>query len=179
MATRRKVLMLCSSTDGQTRRICERLTAQLRGVGDDVALLAIEDAQRMSPAGFDLAVVGARIRYGKTHPLVIDWANEHAAQLNAMPSAFFSVNVVARKPGKDRPDSNPYVQAFLRQVRWRPRALDVFAGKIDYPRYGPLDRAVIRFIMALTRGPTQRDAIVEFTDWARVAQFGQCLVAGP
>jgi menaquinone-dependent protoporphyrinogen oxidase len=56
--------------------------------------------------------------------------------------------------------------------------LDVFAGKIDYSRYGPLDRAIIRFIMALTRGPTQRDAVVEFTNWDRVAEFGRCLAAG-
>lgn len=173
----RKVLMLCSSTDGQTRRICERLAAQLYAGGAEVLLMSIEDAGGVSPAGFDMAVVGARIRYGRTHPLVIAWANEHAAQLNAMPSAFFSVNVVARKPGKDRADSNPYVRAFLRRVRWRPRAVDVFAGRIDYPRYGPLDRAIIRFIMALTRGPTARDAVVEFTDWGRVAEFGRALVA--
>lgn len=173
----RRVLMLCSSTDGQTRRICERLAAQLREAGAEVALERVEDAGRVSPAGFDLAVVGARIRYGRTHPLVVAWANEHAAQLNAMPSAFFSVNVVARKPGKDRAESNAYVQAFLRRVRWRPRALDVFAGRIDYPRYGPLDRAIIRFIMALTGGPTQRDAVVEFTDWRRVEEFGRSLVA--
>ena len=173
----RKVLLLCSSTDGQTLRICERLSAQLQAAGAHVALERIEDAARLSPAGFDLAVVGARIRYGRTDRRVLEWANEHAAQLNAMASAFFSVNVVARKPGKDRPATNPYVQAFLRQVQWRPGLLDVFAGKIDYPRYGPLDRAIIRFIMALTHGPTDRGAVVEFTDWHRVAQFGQSLAA--
>ena len=172
-----KVLLLCSSTDGQTRRICERLAAQLQGAGANVSIVMIEDAQGLSPAGFDLAVIGARIRYGKTHPAVIAWANDNAPRLNAMQSAFFSVNVVARKPGKDRAESNPYVQAFLRQVRWRPGAIDVFAGKIDYARYGPLDRAVIRFIMALTKGPTQRNAVVEFTDWGRVAEFGRSLAA--
>lgn len=172
-----QVLLLCSSTDGQTRRICDRLRAQLEDAGAAVTLVAIDDAQHASPAGFDLAVVGARIRYGKTDRRVIAWTNEHAAQLNAMPSAFFSVNVVARKPGKDRAHSNPYVLAFLRQVRWRPGAVDVFAGKVDYPRYAALDRAVIRFIMALTDGPTHRDAVVEFTDWGRVAEFGRSLVA--
>ena len=172
----RKVLLVCSSTDGQTHRICERLRAQLGDAGADVTLVMIEDARNVSPAGFDLAVVGARIRYGRTHPSVVAWANEHAAQLNAMRSAFFSVNVVARKAGKDRADSNPYVQAFLRSVKWRPAMVDVFAGKIDYPRYGALDRAVIRFIMLLTGGPTQRDAVVEFTDWDRVAEFGRNLV---
>ena len=73
--------------------------------------------------------------------------------LNAMPSAYFSVNIVARKPGKDSPATNPYVRKFLRSVVWRPRLVEVFAGKLDYPRYGVCDRLIIRFIMLLTRRP--------------------------
>ncbi|HJV63188.1 MAG TPA: menaquinone-dependent protoporphyrinogen IX dehydrogenase [Albitalea sp.] len=169
------VLMLCSSTDGQTRKICLRLSEMLQEAGDTVTLAMIEDADGLAPDGFQLAVIGARIRYGKTDPRVIAYANRHAAALNAMPSAYFSVNIVARKPQKNRPDTNPYVQAFLRRVAWRPRLQEVFAGKLDYPRYGPLDRLVIRFIMWMTKGPTQRDAVVEFTDWSRVEAFGRAL----
>ncbi|HJW12213.1 MAG TPA: flavodoxin domain-containing protein, partial [Albitalea sp.] len=130
------VLLLCSSTDGQTRKICERLRERMQDAGDAVTLAMIEDAGELSPAGFQLAVIGARIRYGKTDARVIAYANRHAAALNAMPSAYFSVNIVARKPEKNRPETNPYVQAFLKRVAWRPRMLEVFAGKLDYPRYG-------------------------------------------
>jgi len=171
----RSVLLLCSTTDGQTRKICERLRAILQAAGDNVTLVMIEDAQDVSPAGFALAVIGARIRYGRTDPRVIAYARRHAAALNAMPSGFFSVNIVARKAQKNRPQTNPYVQAFLRRVAWRPQQIDVFAGKLDYPRYGVLDRAIIRFIMWLTGGPTERDAVVEFTDWQRVESFGHAL----
>ncbi len=171
--------MLCSSTDGQTRRICEQLRAQMQEAGDAVTLTMIEDARDASPAGFDMAVVGARIRYGRTDKRVVAWAERHAAQLNAMPSAFFSVNVVARKAGKDRADTNPYVQKFLRHAGWRPRMLEVFAGKLDYPRYDPLDRAIIRFIMWVTGGPTDPKTVVEFTDWARVRAFGKALCDAP
>jgi len=169
------VLLLCSSTDGQTRKICDRLRKIMREAGDTVALTMIEDAGDVPPAGFDMAVIGARIRYGKTDARVIAYANRHAAALNAMPSAYFSVNIVARKADKNRPETNPYVQAFLRRVAWRPAMLDVFAGKLDYPRYGLIDRAMIRFIMWLTQGPTEADAVVEFTDWTRVEDFGRAL----
>lgn len=174
----RSVLLLCSSTDGHTRRICDRLRIQMQQAGDAVTFMMIEDARDLSPAAFDLAVVGARIRYGHTDRRVLAWANRHAVHLNAMPSAFFSVNVVARKAGKDSAQTNPYVQAFLRRVAWRPRLLEVFAGKLDYPRYGPLDRAIIRLIMWVTGGPTDPKAVVEFTDWARVSAFGKALCAG-
>jgi len=53
----------------------------------------------------------------------------------------------------------------------------VFAGKLDYPRYGALDRMIIRFIMWLTDGPTAADTVVEYTDWQRVDAFGRKLCA--
>jgi menaquinone-dependent protoporphyrinogen oxidase len=173
----KRVLLLCSSTDGQTRKICDRLRRIMQDAGDTVVLTMIEDAREVSPDGFEMAVVGARVRYGRTDSRVIEYANRHAETLNAMPSAYFSVNIVARKPGKNHPEGNPYVQAFLRRVAWRPQRLEVFAGKLDYPRYGVLDRMVIRFIMWLTDGPTAPDTVVEFTDWQRVEAFGHALGA--
>ncbi|HET7525235.1 MAG TPA: menaquinone-dependent protoporphyrinogen IX dehydrogenase [Burkholderiaceae bacterium] len=171
-----RVLIVCSSTDGHTRGICERLGTSLRGSGGHaVSLAMIEDAAPIRPRDYALAVVGARIRYGKTDPRVIAFANEHAEALNAMPSAYFSVNIVARKPGKDRPETNPYVRKFLRSVAWRPRWVEVFAGRLDYPRYGACDRLIIRFIMLLTGGPTAPDTVVEYTDWQRVDAFAGAL----
>ena len=172
-----RALVLCSSTDGQTRRICERLRRILEDAGAEVTLTMIEDADGVSPADFDLAMVGARIRYGRTDPRVLDFARRHAATLEAMPNAYFSVNIVARKPGKDRPETNPYVRAFLRRARWRPRRVEVFAGRLDYPRYGVVDRLIIRLIMRLTGGPTRPDTVVEYTDWDRVDAFGRSLCA--
>lgn len=170
-----RTLIICSSTDGQTRRICERLQQIVQAGGDQVSLVPIEEAGTLDPSGFDKIVIGARIRYGKHDPRVLAFANSHAALLNAKPSAFFSVNIVARKPEKNRPETNPYVQKFLTQVAWRPKALAVFAGKLDYPRYGFLDRQMIRFIMLVTKGPTDPTAVVEFTDWHSVETFGQTL----
>src|SRR4051812_21927142 len=131
-----KVLLICSSTDGQTRRICERLGRIVEEAGHAVTLTDIGNASAVKPAAFDLAVIGARIRYGRTDGRVIDYPNRHAPTLNAMATAYFSVNIVARKPEKGRPATNAYVQAFLRKVAWRPKLLEVFAGKLDYPRYG-------------------------------------------
>jgi menaquinone-dependent protoporphyrinogen oxidase len=173
----KRVLVLCSSTDGQTRRICERVRELLEAGGRAVTLVDVEDAGEVSPGAFDLTVIGARIRYGKTDARVFDFVKRHETSLQARPSAFFSVNIVARKPAKNRAETNPYVQAFLRRVAWRPRDVDVFAGKLDYARYGPLDRVMIRFIMWLTHGPTNPDAVVEFTDWSRVEAFAARMLA--
>ena len=56
---------------------------------------------------------------------------------------------------------------------WRPPLVGVFAGKIDYRRYSLRDRLVIRFIMWLTRGPTDPNACVDFTNWENVDAFAR------
>jgi menaquinone-dependent protoporphyrinogen oxidase len=104
---------------------------------------------------------------------VHDFIKRNQALLESRPNAFFSVNVVARKPEKNRPETNPYLQKFLKKISWKPRELAVFAGKIDYPRYAFLDRLMIRFIMWMTHGPTDPTAVVEFTDWEQVEAFGR------
>lgn len=176
-------LIAYSTVDGHTLTICRRLMAQLEAAGHRVALQRIDDAvinepdDVLDPAAFDRVVIAASIRYGRHRPAVNAFVRRHEEVLRRLPTAFFSVNVVARKPHRDQPATNPYVRAFLRDTGWQPTLVDVFAGRIDYALYGRLDRLLIRFIMWVTRGPTNPRAVVEFTDWARVEAFGRRLAA--
>ena len=86
-------------------------------------------------------------------------------------TSFFTVNVVARKKEKNTPDTNPYMKKFLELSGWKPDNLGVFAGKIDYPKYGFFDRQIIRLIMYITKGPTDTSQTYEFTDWKKVEEF--------
>ncbi|RPI45859.1 MAG: menaquinone-dependent protoporphyrinogen IX dehydrogenase [Betaproteobacteria bacterium] len=156
-----KMLIIYSSTDGQTKKICDRLRRIIEGHGHRATLIRIDDAHDVDPLAFDTIVIGASIRYGKHNAQVVDFVNKHADALDARQNAFFSVNIVARKPDKSRPQNNPYLRAFLKQVRWRPKSLEVFAGRLDYPRYGCFDRLTIRLIMLLTGGPTDPRTTVE------------------
>jgi len=49
----------------------------------------------------------------------------------------------------------------------------VFAGKIDYPQYKFIDKQMIRFIMWMTKGPTDINGTFEFTDWEKVESFAK------
>ena len=93
--------------------------------------------------------------------------------LSARPSAFFSVNLVARKPHKNTPETNPYTKAFVAKSPWQPKLLGVFGGDLDYQRYSAFDRNVIRFIMWLTKGPTDPSTKAEYTNWDEVERFAQ------
>src|SRR5678815_643954 len=145
-----RTLIAYSTVDGHTLKICSRLKELLEGLGHRVALLDISKVSTLDADSFDQVVIGASIRYGRHRADLYRFINTNREALDRKPSAFFSVNVVARKAGKDTPESNPYVQAFRRKTTWAPGELGVFAGKLDYPRYGFLDRQVIWLIMWLT-----------------------------
>ena len=166
-----KLLIIYSTTDGHTRSICERLQG-IAAADNDVTLVAMAEQPGIDISPFDKIVIGASIRYGKHQQEVFDFIARNQAALESIPNAFFSVNVVARKPGKNTPETNPYLQKFLKKIAWKPQNLAVFAGKIDYPRYDFLDRTMIRFIMWMTKGPTDPTLTVEFTDWNSVDEFG-------
>ena len=143
--------------------------------GHQVSLVAVDDALNEDLMKYDKIVIGASIRYGKHRPQVNELIRRNEKILENKPSAFFTVNIVARKPEKDRPDTNPYMIKFLNNISWQPKQLAVFAGKIDYPRYRFWDRLMIRFIMWMTKGPTDPKAVIEFTNWTAVDAFGQRL----
>lgn len=167
-----KYLLLYSSVYGLSRRICERLQSHLakQGHAADVTPLAGCTANLLA---YDALVIGASIRQGKHNPAVLDFIRRHQAALDARPNAFFSVNLVARKPTKNTPETNPYLQRFLAHCPWKPQLLGVFAGELDYARYGTFDRQAVRFIMWLNKGPTDPKTKVEFTNWDEVARFAE------
>ena len=171
-----KLLIIYSTTDGHTRSICERLQG-IAADTNDVTLVAMAERADIDIAPFDKVVIGASIRYGKHQQEVFEFITRNQAALEAKPNAFFSVNVVARKPEKNTPETNPYLQKFLKKIAWQPQNLAVFAGKIDYPRYGFMDRTMIRFIMWMTKGPTDPTLTIEFTDWDKVDEFGRRIAA--
>jgi len=170
-----QVLILYSTTDGHTIEICKRLEAVIAGEGDTVTLANLADKPTLDDYPFDKIVIGASIRYGKHQRLVNDFIAQNRAALEAHPNALFSVNVVARKPEKNTPETNPYLQKFLQKIDWVPQNLAVFAGKLVYPELGPFDRTMIRFIMWMTKGPTDPTGTYEFTDWNKVEEFGRLI----
>lgn len=165
------ILVLYHGVYGQTKKVCECLRAELERLGRRADVVRFADSGGVDPSGYGIVVLGAAIRNGKHNPLVIDWIRRNQPLLDAKPNAFFSVNLVARKAEKATPETNPYLQKFLQRSPWRPKLLGVFAGDLDYQRYGVLDRWAIRMIMKITGGPTDPTTKIEYTDWDEVRKF--------
>ncbi len=166
------ILLIYSSTDGHTRDICLYLKKIVENNNNEVTLVSVNNADTIDLNAFNKIVIGASIRYGKHSKKIYKFIQENLQLLDSKPNAFFSVNVVARKPEKNKPETNPYLQKFLKHISWNPNKLAVFAGKIDYQKYKFFDRLMIRFIMWMTKGPTHPKTNIDFTNWNEVADFG-------
>jgi len=171
------LLIVYSTTDGHTTEICKKLQAVAEGNGLEVTVSELPADAEIDIAPYDRVVVGASIRYGKHKPEVKRFIDANQAGLEQKNGAFFSVNAVARKPEKQTPETNPYVRKFLDRIAWKPSQIGIFGGKIDYPAYTAFDRTMIRFIMWMTKGPTDPTATVEFTNWETVEEFGRQISA--
>ena len=170
----KSTLIIYSTTDGQTLEICQKIFSSLN-VSESSKLIHISKVEELDLNQFDKIIIGASIRYGKHKPELYEFIKKNVACLETKENAFFSVNVVARKPEKNTPETNPYMQKFLELSPWSPKKLAVFAGKIDYPKYKFIDKHMIRLIMWITKGPTNTKNTYEFTDWNTVDEFSKQL----
>ena len=170
----KSTLIIYSTTDGQTLEICNKIFSKLN-VSESSQVIHISKAEGLDLNQFDKIIIGASIRYGKHKPELYEFIKKNVACLETKENAFFSVNVVARKPEKNTPETNPYMQKFLELSPWSPKKLAVFAGKIDYPKYKFIDKHMIRLIMWITKGPTDVKNTYEFTDWNQVDEFSKQL----
>lgn len=169
------ILILYSTTDGHTLKICLRIQQIVEKQANDVTLDSIDNTDEYDLNSFDKIIIGASIRYGKHSPQVYAFINQNMNLLDRKPNAFFSVNLVARKAGKNKPETNPYFRIFLKHISWRPKKSAVFAGKLNYQLYSFWDRSIIRLIMWITKGPTDPETNKEFTNWNDVEDFARVI----
>jgi menaquinone-dependent protoporphyrinogen oxidase len=60
-----KVLFVCSTVDGHTLEICERLQGVIETEGHSAAIEILKPSSAIDASEFDAVVIGASIRYGK------------------------------------------------------------------------------------------------------------------
>ena len=101
----KKILLTYSTVDGHTKTICEKILSYSET--SQVDILPIDSSINIKD--YDTVVIGASIRYGKYREEIFEFIKENEELLNSKDNAFFSVNVVARKENKNKPETNPYL----------------------------------------------------------------------
>lgn len=172
------VLVLYMSRGGHTARIARRICESIAEAGGRGEMMDLNEAvhEGVEWGRYDVVALGAPVLYGTYDKKVFAFIESQRASLEAKPSSFFNVSVVARTPEKATVEGNRYLQKFLQLSPWRPRDLKVIAGKVDYPSWAWYERFMIQLIMKYTHGPTDPRAVIDYTDWEDVRAYGRHLL---
>jgi len=167
-----------ATRDGQSRRIAVHIAGRLKeaGIAAEPFDLAAVAPDAATLAREPVAVAVMAVRYGKHLPEALRFVAAYCSLAAPPPLVLASVNLTARKPGKDTPEGNAYLRKLIARNRLEPALATAIAGRLDYPRYGFFDKQIIRFIMLLTGGPTDPSTVVEYTSWPAVDAFAARIV---
>lgn len=165
-----EIAIFFATHDGHTRKIVDVLTCHLESKGKEVAVYDLGKGQP-SPISYKSAqtvVVLAPIRFGFHLSAVDKFVRTNKEALHAKQFVLISINLTARKPEKNTPETNPYMRKWVKKRGLMPAIQAVFGGYLEYRRYRLWERHIIRFIMWMTKGPTDFNASIDFTDWSKV-----------
>jgi menaquinone-dependent protoporphyrinogen oxidase len=175
-----EVPVFYTTTEGQTRRIAQRIAEELRWRGlDSVALdVTTREAEALPWEHLRGAVVGASLHGGRHQPAASAFLRAHANWLNERPSAFFSVSLSAGSANAHEvAAARDLAQAFVTGVGWHPRQIACFTGCLAYTQYGFLKKHLMRWIATKKGASTDTTRDHEFTDWGAVVGFSEQIAA--
>jgi menaquinone-dependent protoporphyrinogen oxidase len=169
-----KIAIYFASHDGQTRKIVDRLAEHLgaRGVNAATTELSTGPSPVIDEQA-DLIVLAAAIRYGFHLPAARRFLARLRAEVPENRIAIVSVNLTARKPGRQSLEGNVYLRNWMKRTGLRPALAKAVAGRLDYPAYRWFDRLMIQAIMTISGGPTDPTTVIEYTDWTEVETLSQ------
>ncbi len=165
-----------ASTEGQARRVAERLAAIFRDLrfSSRAIDVASSDADHVDWTRVRAAVVGASLHAHRHQRAAAAFVREHAGGLNSHPSAFFSVSLAAASARpEERAAAAQLARAFPSAGGWHADEIGCIAGRLAYTRYGLLTRFIMKRIARRHGAPTDTSRDHEFTNWDEVARLAQ------
>jgi menaquinone-dependent protoporphyrinogen oxidase len=129
------VLVLFSSTEGQTRKVAEHVALQAKSAGHGAVVYDMgSDRSIPSIDAFDTVVCAASVHQGYHQESAIDFVAAQAKALNAKKSAFISVSLSAAMED-GRAEAQAYVDRFLEATGWKPAECLLLGGAIRLSSY--------------------------------------------
>ncbi len=166
-----KILVVYGTTEGHTRKIARFMQNVLSNADHHVTIADASD-NAPGPEGYDAILIGSSIHGHKYHVAVRHYIHSHAAALNKIPGAFFSVCLaVASGLAEEHAEAQNIANNFLEQTGWQPLATTQIAGALKYTEYDFLKRLIMKMIAKKEGQSTDTAHDYEYTDWSAVKKF--------
>jgi menaquinone-dependent protoporphyrinogen oxidase len=165
------VLVLYSSTEGQTKKVAERVAAQVEAAGHRATVHHMgSDQKPPSIPEFDAVIAAASVHQGFHQESAINFIAAQAGNLNRKRSAFISVSLSAAL-AEGRAEAQDYVERFLETTGWKPARCLLLAGAVRLSSYDYFERQVMKYIIAQKGVAHDLHVDYECTDWSELTAF--------
>lgn len=170
--------VLYATTDGQTRRIAERLASVLRAhdLTSEAFEVASPEAAAIDWKAVRGAIVGASLHMQRHQRRAYRFVGEHVDDLSRIPSAFFSVSLSAASWNtEEKAAARRLAEAFPDHQGWKPSMVASFAGRLAYTRYGFFTKRLMQRIARKEGAPVDTSRDYELTNWEKVDRLALAL----
>jgi menaquinone-dependent protoporphyrinogen oxidase len=169
-----------ATTEGQTRRIAQRLAVMLnnRGVASEAIDVQSTRVKNVDWAHVRAVAVGASVHAGRHQQEIEQFIRVNRDQLAASPSLFFSVSLRAAssKPA-DLDAARDVVETLIKQTGWQPQQIVCVAGRLAYRQYGFFMKLVMRHLAKKGGLATDTSRDHDYTDWTQITRLADELAA--
>jgi len=170
-----------ATREGHTRKIAERIAADLRTRGALVDLFDVRDCAEPDWARYATACLAASVHVGHHEREMVAFAARHRDALTRLDAAFVSVTLSEagaedpRRSAAERQaaaaDAQRMIDVFVGETGWRPEHALPVAGALVYSKYNFLVRFLMKRIARKAGAPTDTSRDYEFTDWPALDRF--------
>jgi menaquinone-dependent protoporphyrinogen oxidase len=166
-----RALIAYGTTEGQTRKIAQRIAARINELGHEAQLRdcsALLD--NLDISAFATIIIAASVHQHTHQEAVTGFVTAHWDKLNAKLTAFISVSLsAALEP--DHLEAQRYVDRFVAETGWRPKKVLLAAGALRNAGYDYFKQQIVKYIVMKGRGPADTERDYEFTDWRELLKF--------
>ena len=174
-----------ATREGHTRKIAERIAADLRQRGAPVDLFDVRDCPDPDWTRYSAVCLAASVHLGHHEREMIAFAARHRVTLVRLDAAFVSVTLSeagAEDPARSAAerqhsaeDAQRMIDVFVKETGWRPEHALAAAGALAYTKYNFLVRFLMKRIARKAGAPTDTSRDYEFTDWPALDRFVDAL----
>jgi len=171
-----------ATRQGHAQRVAEHIAATVGAHGLDTEVRNL----RNETAGIEFdrytgVVLVASVHFGIHEYEMTKFAKQHRADLEAIPSAFISVNLTAATAeiptttADQRAKAAALVENFLKvfyeKTGWHPKYVKAVAGALPYTKYNFVVRFIMKNISRSNKGDTDTSRDYVYTNWPVLDQF--------
>jgi menaquinone-dependent protoporphyrinogen oxidase len=173
-----KVLIAYATTEGQTKKIAEKVAHQAGELGHAVELINTDHKHReIHVDDFDAVIIAASVHQHEHQDAIEIFVAACRAALNTKPTMFLSVSLSAAFD-EGRREAQDYIAKFIAQTGWIPTISLPVGGALINEGYDYFQQQILEHIVLKNRKIDHPERDHEFTDWKALADAVEAFLKG-